>query len=122
MKKVVCRVSVAVNDLRLVELVEKAVIQRNTGAKIEAWTVEPPVAIGSVFEVSFPVEVSAVDVARLLDTVGNIPVTVAIAQFDEALSVERDLEAKDAGTVALAPWETAKDVKDKLKAVKGKAS
>jgi len=122
MKKVVFRVSVAVNDLRLVELVQQAIVQRNTGAVIDGWTVEPPVAIGSLIEMTFPFEVSAIDVARLLEVVGYLPVTVAVAQFDEAKSVERDLDEKDKGTIALAPWETAQDVKDKLAKMKAKVA
>lgn len=122
MKKICFRVSVSVNDLRLRELVDRAILQRNTGAVLDGQTSEPPVDFGSTFEVTFPVEVSALDVSRLLESIAAVPVTVAVAQFDEVLSTKRDLEEKEKGTVELAPWETAKDVKDKLKKVNGKVA
>jgi len=121
MRKVVFRVSVAVNDLRLREFVDRTVIARNTGAKVDSQTIEPPAATGSVFEVTFPYEVSAADAVRLLEGIAALQVTASVVQFDEFQSTLRDLEEKDMGAVALAPWETAEDVKEKLAKVKAKA-
>lgn len=122
MRKIVFRVSASINATRLHEVVAAAIVQRNTGTVVDSFTDEPPVDIGSTFEVTFPVEVSALDVSNLLQSIAAVPVTVAVAQFDEVLSTKRDLEEKEKGTVELAPWETAKDVKDKLKKVNGKVA
>jgi hypothetical protein len=124
MKKVIFRVSIGLNADILRSVVQRAIIDRNTGATLDVAPNPDPVDIGGDFEITLPVEADAVDVKRFIETmsVGHVPVTIAIGQFDEDKSVLADLDAKDKGLVSLAPWETPEDVKAKLDKVKAKVS